>query len=196
MWQALLVLLVIILAAALAKGRAGTPFRHHAPWVGSCDHLRRKMETKNSDDNKLKWHLNFQRKNFFAKSAIFCLPKPKLLPIKSRSSRHGEVSELVEGARLEIVCTLKAYQEFESLPLRHRENSPLRNQRVFSFMPDYWHPPPSALSWRWFCYTPPRWIHQNPSLVSLLMTGLLSFPYYGKRLSHHHKSSLSAPAAW
>lgn len=54
MWQALLVLLVIVLAVALSRGRAGTPFRHHAPRVGSCDHLRRKMETKNSDDNKLK----------------------------------------------------------------------------------------------------------------------------------------------
>lgn len=31
MWQALLVLLVIVLAVALAKGRAETPFRHHAP---------------------------------------------------------------------------------------------------------------------------------------------------------------------
>lgn len=31
MWQALLVLLVIVLAVALAKGRAGTSFRHHAP---------------------------------------------------------------------------------------------------------------------------------------------------------------------
>lgn len=31
MWQALLVLLVIVLAVALAKGRAGIPFRHHAP---------------------------------------------------------------------------------------------------------------------------------------------------------------------
>ena len=40
------------------------------------------------------------------------------------SLRHGEVSELVEGARLEIVCTLKAYQEFESLPLRHKTNHP------------------------------------------------------------------------
>ena len=54
MWQALLVLLVIVLAVAQSRGRAGTPFRHHAPCVGSCDHLRRKMETKNSDDNKLK----------------------------------------------------------------------------------------------------------------------------------------------
>ena len=54
MWQALLVLLVIVLAVALSRGRAGTHFRHHAPCVGSCDHLRRKMETKNSDDNKLK----------------------------------------------------------------------------------------------------------------------------------------------
>lgn len=31
MWQALLVLLVIVLAIALYKGRSGTPFRHHAP---------------------------------------------------------------------------------------------------------------------------------------------------------------------
>ena len=32
MWQALLVLLVMVqVAVALAKGRAGTPFRHHAP---------------------------------------------------------------------------------------------------------------------------------------------------------------------
>ena len=31
MWQALLVLLVIVLAVALSRGRAGTPFRHHAP---------------------------------------------------------------------------------------------------------------------------------------------------------------------
>ena len=78
---------------------------------------------------------------------IFCLPKPEVLSIKSRSSRHGEVSELVEGARLEIVCTLKAYQEFESLPLRHRENDPLGNQRVFLFLapvPFLSAPPPRA----------------------------------------------------
>lgn len=31
MWQALLVLLVIVLAVALSRGRAGTPFRHYAP---------------------------------------------------------------------------------------------------------------------------------------------------------------------
>ena len=31
MWQALLVLLIIILAVALSQGRAGTPFRYHAP---------------------------------------------------------------------------------------------------------------------------------------------------------------------
>lgn len=31
---------------------------------------------------------------------------------------HGEVSEMAEGARLEIVCTLTRYREFESLPLR------------------------------------------------------------------------------
>ena len=34
------------------------------------------------------------------------------------AARRGEVSELVEGARLEIVCTLIAYREFESPPLR------------------------------------------------------------------------------
>ena len=31
MWQALLILLVIVLAVALHKGISGTPFRHHAP---------------------------------------------------------------------------------------------------------------------------------------------------------------------
>ncbi len=31
---------------------------------------------------------------------------------------HGEVSELAEGARLEIVCA-ERYPGFESLPLRH-----------------------------------------------------------------------------
>ena len=32
----------------------------------------------------------------------------------------GELSELAEGARLEIVYTSQAYQGFESLALRHR----------------------------------------------------------------------------
>ena len=31
MWQALLILLVIVLAGALPKGISGTPFRPHAP---------------------------------------------------------------------------------------------------------------------------------------------------------------------
>ena len=31
MWQALLILLVIVLAVAPHKGISGTPFRHHAP---------------------------------------------------------------------------------------------------------------------------------------------------------------------
>ena len=35
--------------------------------------------------------------------------------------RRGEVAELVEGARLEIVYTLIAYQGFESPPLRHKK---------------------------------------------------------------------------
>ncbi len=33
--------------------------------------------------------------------------------------RRGEVSELAEGARLEIVYAPKAYPGFESPPLRH-----------------------------------------------------------------------------
>ena len=32
---------------------------------------------------------------------------------------YGEVSELVEGARLETVCGVMRYRGFESLPLRH-----------------------------------------------------------------------------
>ncbi len=45
---------------------------------------------------------------------------PRVIILRTNSFAHlGEVSELVEGARLEIVCTLIAYQEFESLPLRH-----------------------------------------------------------------------------
>lgn len=35
--------------------------------------------------------------------------------------RRGEVAELVEGARLEIVYTLIAYQGFESPPLRQQK---------------------------------------------------------------------------
>ena len=35
------------------------------------------------------------------------------------AAEHGEVSELAEGARLEIVYAPKAYPGFESLPLRH-----------------------------------------------------------------------------
>lgn len=31
----------------------------------------------------------------------------------------GEVAELVEGARLELVCALIAYRGFEPLSLRH-----------------------------------------------------------------------------
>ncbi len=35
-------------------------------------------------------------------------------------NRHGEMSELAEGARLEIVCTpTKVYRGFESPSLRH-----------------------------------------------------------------------------
>lgn len=72
----------------------------------------------------------WEKRRFFPKKSL-----PAILNFASYiPARRGEVSELVEGARLEIVCTLKAYQEFESLPLRHRENSPLSNQRVFSFM--------------------------------------------------------------
>lgn len=40
------------------------------------------------------------------------------------SCSFGEVTELVEGARLEIVCGPKAHQGFESLPLRQK---PLRS---------------------------------------------------------------------
>lgn len=32
---------------------------------------------------------------------------------------HGEVTELAEGARLEIVCAPKGRRGFESRPLRH-----------------------------------------------------------------------------
>ena len=35
------------------------------------------------------------------------------------SFRHGEVTELAEGARLESVCTLTGYRGFESPLLRH-----------------------------------------------------------------------------
>ena len=53
MLKPLLVLLVIVLAVAI-RGRRQDAFYVIAPWVGSCDHLRRKMGAKNSDDNKLK----------------------------------------------------------------------------------------------------------------------------------------------
>ena len=36
------------------------------------------------------------------------------------AAEHGEVSELAEGARLEIVYAPKAYPGFESLPLRQK----------------------------------------------------------------------------
>ena len=51
---------------------------------------------------------------------------------------RGEVSELVEGARLEIVCTLKAYREFESLPLRQQESKPVEKSTGFSFWGRQW----------------------------------------------------------
>lgn len=43
-----------------------------------------------------------------------------LLSASMRLSRCGEMTELAEGARLEIVCAPKAYLGFESLSLRHR----------------------------------------------------------------------------
>ncbi len=36
--------------------------------------------------------------------------------------RYGEMAELVEGARLEIVCALIAYRGFESLSLRRQRD--------------------------------------------------------------------------
>ena len=48
------------------------------------------------------------------------------------AAEHGEVSELAEGARLEIVYAPKAYPGFESLPLRHLPYYiyPLRKEHV------------------------------------------------------------------
>ncbi len=49
--------------------------------------------------------------------------------------RRGEVAELVEGARLEIVYTLIAYQGFESPPLRHEKSRFVqRTKRLFSMI--------------------------------------------------------------
>lgn len=103
------------------------------------------------------------------KMSVF--PKKSLPAILNFASyiaaRRGEVSELVEGARLEIVCTLKAYQEFESLPLRHRENSPLSNQRVFSFMAL-----PEAVPWP--SPFPALPVRDVPPVQHLLRTALVS----------------------
>ncbi len=48
---------------------------------------------------------------------------------------RGEVTELAEGARLEIVCALTRHREFESPPLRHffilhtpTKHNPFQNQ--------------------------------------------------------------------
>ena len=46
--------------------------------------------------------------------------------------RRGEVAELVEGARLEIVYTLIAYQGFESPPLRQQKSEGF-TPRIFVF---------------------------------------------------------------
>ncbi len=55
--------------------------------------------------------LRFCRKNHVDNSRVYSY---KLNPVLS-----GEVSELVEGARLETVCGVMRHRGFESLPLRH-----------------------------------------------------------------------------
>ena len=47
--------------------------------------------------------------------------------------RRGEVAELVEGARLEIVYTLIAYQGFESPPLRQEKIPEATASGIFYF---------------------------------------------------------------
>ncbi len=47
-------------------------------------------------------------------------------------SSYGEVSELAEGARLEIVYAPKAYPGFKSLPLRQKRRGDLKNHYAFS----------------------------------------------------------------
>ena len=39
---------------------------------------------------------------------------------------------------MEIVCTLKAYREFESLPLRQQESKPVEKSTGFSFLGCQW----------------------------------------------------------
>ena len=48
--------------------------------------------------------------------------------------RRGEVAELVEGARLEIVYTLIAYQGFESPPLRQEKIPEATASGIFCLM--------------------------------------------------------------
>ena len=69
------------------------------------------------------------RKKFCFCAFFACLPWKG--GIYKSGFERGEVSELVEGARLEIVCTLKAYREFESLPLRQQESKPVEKSTAF-----------------------------------------------------------------
>ena len=74
------------------------------------------------------------------KMSVF--PKKSLPAILNFASyiaaRRGEVSELVEGARLEIVCRSEAYRRFKSSSLRHINKGLqrfCRNLFLCSFLP-------------------------------------------------------------
>ncbi len=60
----------------------------------------------------LRMHLRLDRQSPFGYTSVVM-----------RHARPGEVTELAEGARLEIVCALTGYRGFESLPLRHIANN-------------------------------------------------------------------------